>query len=82
MTRKIFISLLTSLLLLTSFKTAPPAAPITPKAEYVYICNGPRSVVYHQSPDCRGLSHCSTRIEKVTLAYAIKLGRRPCKIEY
>jgi hypothetical protein len=42
MTREIFISILTSVLLLTGF----------------------------------------TKIERVTLEYAIKLGRRPCKIEY
>jgi len=34
------------------------------QTEYVYICNGPRSVVYHQSESCRGLSNCSTKIEK------------------
>jgi hypothetical protein len=78
MTRKIFVSLLVSLTLFTSFK---PLA-IGRRTEYVYICKGPKSVVYHKSETCRGLSHCSTKVEKVTLEYAIKIGRRACKIEY
>lgn len=75
-----------SMLLLTSFVPVPPAPPIHRAAVkepvYVYLCEGPASKVYHASPDCRGLSRCSTKIYKVTLEEAIKMGRRPCKIEY
>ena len=80
MTRKLFLSMLVSTLLFTSFKPLPSAKQA--ETEYVYICNGPKSVVYHRSESCGGLSHCSTKVEKVTLTYALKLGRRPCKIEY
>ena len=37
---------------------------------YVYLCEGRASKVYHASPDCRGLSRCSTKIYKVTLEKA------------
>jgi hypothetical protein len=50
--------------------------------EYVYLCNGGSSKVYHKRPDCRGLSNCSTQIEKVTVSLAIGKGRRACRIEY
>jgi hypothetical protein len=77
MKRRIFLTLLLGSLLFTGFRPA-----IVRKVEYVYICQGPKSVVYHKSNDCRGLSNCSTKIYKVTLEEAIKMGRRPCKIEY
>lgn len=77
---KIFFSLLFSLSLGTNFTA--PTAPAKAKTEYVYLCEGPYSKVYHKSPECRGLSNCSTRIYKVTLEEAQKLNRRPCKIEY
>lgn len=77
---KILFSLLLSLSLGTNFTTPP--APTKAKVEYVYLCEGPYSKVYHKSPDCRGLSHCSTRIFKVTLEEAQRQNRRPCKIEY
>ncbi len=72
-----FLSLVVSLLLFANFMS-----PHTGKAEYVYLCEGPYSKVYHKAEDCRGLSNCSTRIYKVTLEEAIKEGRRACKIEY
>ena len=86
-----------SVLLLTSFMPVPrvPSAsallvrmtlPVRMAAVkepvYVYLCEGPASKVYHASPDCRGLSRCSTKIYKVTQEEAVKMGRRPCKIEY
>jgi nitrogenase subunit NifH len=75
---KILLSLLLSLSLCSNF-----ALPITrAKSEYVYICQGRYSKVYHKSPTCRGLSNCSTKIYKVTLEEAKKMGRRPCKLEY
>lgn len=77
---KIFFSLLLSISLGMNF-TAPMAVEKT-RTQYVYLCEGPYSKVYHKSPDCRGLSRCSTRIFKVTLEEAQKEGRRPCKIEY
>jgi hypothetical protein len=77
---RIVFSLLLSLTLGTNF--TPSTAPAKTKTEYVYLCEGPYSKVYHKSPECRGLSRCSTRIYKVTLEEAQKEGRRPCKIEY
>ena len=77
MKRSLFLSALLSTLLFTGFTPI-----IAPKEDYVYLCEGPYSKVYHKSKDCSGLSHCSTKIYKVTLAEAQKMGRRPCKIEY
>lgn len=48
----------------------------------VYICNGPKSAVYHKSSDCNGLNRCSTDISSVSEEKAIQMGRRQCKIEY
>ena len=48
----------------------------------VYICNGPKSAVYHKSSDCTGLNRCSTNITSVSEEKAIQMGRRQCKIEY
>lgn len=75
---KSFVPIILSLLLFTGFKPSPLKA----KVDYVYVCEGPRSEVYHASENCRGLSRCSTKIYKVTLEEAIKMNRRPCKIEY
>jgi len=75
---KSLIPFVLSLLLVAGVKSVP----VVEKIEYVYVCEGPRSVVYHRSEDCSGLSHCSTRTYKVTLEEAVKMGRRPCKIEY
>jgi len=48
----------------------------------VFVCKGPSSKVYHKTDHCKGLSHCSTQIYKVTEDEAKKMGRRQCKIEY
>jgi hypothetical protein len=80
MIKRIGWSVLVSLLVLTSFVPVHRAAVKEPV--YVYLCEGPYSKVYHASPECRGLSNCSTKIYKVTLEEAVKMGRRPCKIEY
>jgi len=48
----------------------------------VYVCKGPSSKVYHKTKSCKGLSHCSTQIYKVTEDEAKKMGRRLCKIKY
>ena len=77
MPAKLFMPLIISLLLFTGFKIVP----VSPRVEYVYVCEGPKSVVYHKSENCGGLSYCSTRVYKVTLEEAVKMGRRPCKIE-
>ena len=45
----------------------------------VYICTGPSSKRYHKSPDCMGLSSCSADVRCVSVSYAEKLGRTPCK---
>lgn len=49
-------------------------------SEYVYICTGPSSSVYHKTDDCRGLNRCSDSIDKVTVKEAKEMGRRACKI--
>jgi len=77
MKRRIFLTFLISSLLFTGFRPANLR-----KVEYVYICQGPYSKVYHKSNECRGLSRCSTKILKITQEEAVKMGRRPCKIEY
>jgi hypothetical protein len=77
MKRRIFLAFLVSGLLFSSFKPTS-----LQKIDYVYICQGPYSKVYHKSQDCRGLSNCSTRILKVTIEEAVKMGRRPCKMEF
>lgn len=50
--------------------------------QYVYICSGPKSIAYHRSSRCKGLSRCSSIISKVSLAEAKNLNRRSCRIEY
>ena len=50
--------------------------------EYVYICNGPSSKKYHKTENCRGLTNCSTKKEKIDKNSAIKKGRTACKICY
>lgn len=50
--------------------------------ENVYICNGGSSKKYHKIEKCRGLSNCSTKIEKIKKDAAIKKGRTACKICY
>lgn len=54
----------------------------TIKSDYVYICNGPNSKVYHRSSSCKGLSRCSTEIQKTTIQIALNKGRRECRMEY
>ncbi|HEX9514135.1 MAG TPA: hypothetical protein VF939_26770 [Puia sp.] len=80
MPNKILLPFLLAISLFTSF--APRDTTTAAQTEYVYLCEGPYSKVYHKAADCRGLSNCSTKIYKVTLEEAVKMGRRPCKIEY
>ena len=47
----------------------------------VYICKGPSSKKYHLTPECRGLSNCSTKTYKVELPKAKKMGRSLCGLE-
>ena len=47
----------------------------------VYICTGPKAVVYHKTPKCSGLNRCSGDIVKTTIEKAKKT-RRACKICY
>ena len=81
MPNKVLLPLLLAFSLFTSFRPSSIAL-TTKQTEYVYLCEGPYSKVYHKAADCRGLSNCSTKIYKVTLDDAVKMGRRPCKIEY
>lgn len=58
--------------------SAVPNAP-APKADYVYICTGPKSKCYHKTKNCQGLDRCSKEVLKVTKTYAIDQGRTPCR---
>ncbi|MHA8062174.1 hypothetical protein PQG22_12960 [Aquirufa beregesia] len=55
---------------------------LTVVENYVYLCNGPSSKVYHRSENFKGLNRCSTQISKVLLTFAQNKGRRACKIEF
>jgi hypothetical protein len=80
---KLLLSLFLTISLFTGFThRLQTTAAIAVQTDSVYLCEGPYSKVYHASPNCRGLSRCSTKIYKVSLAEAIKQDRRPCKIEY
>jgi hypothetical protein len=48
----------------------------------VYICQGPRSKVYHKAQNCKGLNKCSTTVKEVSISEAKNMGRRACRIEY
>ena len=71
-----------SILFLGIFKNEFQTNLLSRLEENVYICNGGSSKVYHKLPNCRGLSNCSTEIEKVSISIAIGKGRRSCRIEY
>lgn len=79
MLNKILIS---SILLFGTFDFEFVSKRLNHTEENVFLCNGGSSKVYHKRPDCRGLSNCSTQIEKVALSTAIGKGRRACRIEY
>lgn len=49
--------------------------------EYVYICKGSNSYVYHYSPHCRGLRRCSTDLQKLTAREAKEKERKLCGYE-
>lgn len=57
------------------------AASTTSTDTTVYICNGKYSKKYHYKDDCRGLSNCSTKVEKTTLKAAKDKGRTLCGFE-
>ena len=46
----------------------------------VYICTGKSAKVFHYDKDCYGLGNCKATIKSVDLNYAIKIGRKPCRI--
>lgn len=63
---------LASALIMTSCASAEAAS-----AGYVYECKGPKSKVYHTTPNCKGLNRCSTKVVKVQKNTT---KRRACKI--
>lgn len=67
---------LISLFLLLSITTTTAVS----DAPKVFICQGSKSACYHKTPNCRGLSRCSSSIVATTKEKAEKAGRRPCKI--
>ena len=74
--------LISSILFLGTYNFANVSERSNHIEESVFLCNGGSSKVYHKRPDCRGLSNCSTQIEKVSLSTAIGKGRRACRIEF
>ena len=73
--------LLTSLILivsLSSFISHTPVQENINQTTTVYLCYGEYSTKYHFKKDCRGLSNCSTDIEKTTLTEAKKKKRTIC----
>jgi hypothetical protein len=54
---------------------------ITSEPKEVYICKGPLSKAYHMNRTCHGLDKCSTKIYKVALENAKKMGRKVCGYE-
>lgn len=51
------------------------------KGEKVFICFGPEAYAYHKRL-CDGVSHCSVKIETVSLSEAIAKDRVACEICY
>ena len=47
----------------------------------VFICKGPSSKKFHLKSNCRGLSNCSTKIYKVNITEAKRIGRTLCGFE-
>ena len=81
------MSLIKNLSLITflAFSISSPSYAGTKRTiaeDFVYLCNGPSSKVYHRSENCKGLNRCSTQIAKVSLSTAQSKGRRACRIEY
>ena len=56
-------------------------ASFTFKDTYVYTCKGKGSKRYHLVKNYRGLKPCTSKIDKVTLKSAEKIGRTICKWE-
>lgn len=52
------------------------------KSSTVYICKGPNSKRYHNTPNCQGLRNCSTKIYEVSLVDAQSIGRTECGFCY
>jgi hypothetical protein len=74
-----------SLIAFLSFSISSPSFAGTKRItteDNVFLCNGPKSKVYHRSESCKGLNKCSTQIAKVSLSIAQSKGRRACRIEY
>lgn len=68
-------------LLLLAMLLAQPSVQTTHETNetMVYICTGSMSKRYHKTSNCRGLNSCSKEIKKVSVDYAKKIGRTPCK---
>jgi 5-bromo-4-chloroindolyl phosphate hydrolysis protein len=47
----------------------------------VYICDSRTAKRYHLRSDCKGLSHCSHRVVKISLEEAKKRGKTLCGLE-
>ncbi len=56
------------------------SSPATKYSNTVYVC-GNKSLKYHLTLQCRGLSSCKQRIVKMTLESAKKSGRTICNWE-
>ncbi len=77
----IIISQIMKKLIILTFLLSFPLIGMETANETVYICTGPKAVVYHKTKDCRGLSKCSDDVVSVSLEKISKTSR-PCKICY
>ena len=53
-------------------------------SENVYISKGNSAYAYHMKKSCRTLKRCNEEghVMAITLAKAIEMGRKPCKVCY
>lgn len=49
------------------------------RQDVVYICTSPNARKYHTTPSCRWLDNCSGDIKEVSLSFAERQGKTPCK---
>lgn len=56
-------------------------SPVCKEPSTVYICNSGKTLRYHYTAKCRGLSNCNYKIVKTTLEKAQKDKKTLCKWE-
>ncbi len=48
----------------------------------IYVCMSKGSVAYHSNRNCSGLAHCKSEVKTMSIADAVKMGKRECHICY